>query len=227
MKHTFANFLVVVTGSAALTIYAQNYGVPQTGAPAQNPQGQASSTGVELPQIGANKIDFSQLPQPVQNTLALYAGDTPIRNLSQAQLNDQPVYRAEFDRAGIHHELFISPNGQIAVQVQQTASALAPMKNVRPIALKDTPKSVQQSVHQHARVGVVNDVDQANWNGQTVYSVVVDNHGSLSQYVFDQNGKVLSEPGQSISEAAGAQPNHSKEPNTDTQHDHHILQQPK
>jgi hypothetical protein len=101
------------------------------------------------------------------------------------------------------------------------------MQNVRPMALKDVPQSVQRSVMQRAHVGNVQDVDRANWNGQTVYSVVVDNHGRLSQYVFDQNGKVLSEPGLPISEAAGAQPNHSNEPKTDAQHDHHILQQPK
>lgn len=114
-----------------------------------------------------------------------------------------------------------------SAQPPSTAAAPAPMTNVRPLALGDTPKPVQQSVRQHAHDGLVRDVDQANWNGKTVYSVVVDNHGRLSQYVFDQNGKVVSEPGQPVSEAAGAQPNHSKEPGTDPQHDHHILQQPK
>lgn len=112
-------------------------------------------------------------------------------------------------------------------QPQPTTSVTTPMTNVRPLALGDTPKAVQQSAREHAHDGLVRDVDQANWNGQTVYSVVVDNHGRISQFVFDQNGKVVSEPGRPISEAAGAQPNHSKQPNTDAQHDHQILQQPK
>lgn len=114
-----------------------------------------------------------------------------------------------------------------SAQPQPTVASQAPMTNVHPLALGDTPMPVQQSVRQHAHDGLVRDVDQANWNGKTVYSVVVDNHGRLSQYIFDQNGKVVSEPGRPVSEAAGAQPDHSKEPGTDPQHDHHILQQPK
>jgi hypothetical protein len=176
---------------------------------------------------GRNKMAFNQLPQVVQNTIRLYAGTVPLHNVSQVQINGQSAYRAEFNRKGINHELFVSPDGNVAAQVQETASAIAPMQSVRPLSLSDTPKPVQQSVRQHAHDGLVTDVNEADWNGQNVYSVIVNNHGRISQYVFDQNGKVLSEPGQPVSEAAGAQPNHSKEPDTDAQHDNHILQHPK
>ncbi|MGZ4988097.1 MAG: hypothetical protein ACXWBP_08655 [Limisphaerales bacterium] len=183
------------------------------------------AVGVELPGSGRDKIAFDQLPHIVQRAIKSQAGGAEIGDLSHAEINGKAVYRAEFNREGIHHELFISPSGNIAAQVQETAFAGAPMENRRALSLDATPVSVQRSVRKHARSGIVTDVHQANLNGETVYSIMLDNHGRLSQYIFDQNGIVLSEPGRPISEAAGA-PNHSNEPDTE-QHNHRILQHPK
>lgn len=170
------------------------------------------AVGIELPKLEKNKIAFDQLPQPVQETIKQQAGSAQLGDLSKSEVNGQQLYRAEFNHEGIHHELFVSKDGKIASQVQETAFAIAPMQQVRSLDLKDTPRAVQKSVRRDVAGARVTDVDQAQWNGQTVYSVMVDKNGRLSQYIFGQDGKVLSEPGRSISEAAGAD-NSSKQQN--------------
>lgn len=159
---------------------------------------------VELPKLQKSQVQFSQLPQPVQQTIKLEAGKAKLGDLSQSQVNGQTLYRADFNREGIRHELLITPEGKIAAQVQETAFAIEPMQNVHALTLKDTPQAVQQAAHHHAHGGQVTDVDKANWNGQTVYSVMIDKNGRLSQWIFDQDGKLVAQTGQQVNEAAGA-----------------------
>ncbi len=160
---------------------------------------------VDLPKLQKSQIQFNQLPQPVQQTIKLEAGPSRLGNLSQSEANGQKLYRVDFNREGIRHELFITPQGKIAAQVQETAFALEPMQNVRSLTLSETPQAVQQAARSNAQGGQVTDVDKATWNGQTVYSVMVDKKSRLSQWIFDQNGKVVESPGQKVEEAAGAE----------------------
>lgn len=159
---------------------------------------------VELPKLAKSQLGFNQLPQPVQQTIQQQAGSSRVGNVSLSKVNGRQFYRADFNREGIRHELFIRPDGRIAAQVQETAFAIVPMENVHSLALKDTPRDVQQAARSNAQGGKVSDVDKANWNGQTVYSVMVDKNGRLSQWIYDQNGKVVAQPGQTVNEAAGA-----------------------
>lgn len=174
---------------------------------------------VELPKLQKSQIQFSQLPQPVEQTIKLEAGPSKIGNLSKSEANGQQLYRVDFNREGIRHELFITPQGKIVAQVQETAFAVEPMQNVRSLSLKETPQAVQQAARSNAHGGQVTDVDKATWNGQTVYSVMVDKNGSLSQWIFDQNGKVVESPGQQVKEAAGA-PSDSSQQSQNNEQNH-------
>jgi hypothetical protein len=165
---------------------------------------------VELPKLEKSQIQLNQLPQPVQQTIKLEAGPSRIGNLSKSEVKGQQLYRVDFNREGIRHELFITPQGKIAAQVQETAFAVEPMQNVRSLTLDETPQAVQQAARSNLQGGQVTDVDKANWNGQTVYSVMIQKNHRLSQWIFDQNGKVVESPGQQIREAAGAESQSSK-----------------
>ena len=78
---------------------------------------------VDLAKLGKSQIDFHQLPMPVQTTIHDRAGTSPVGNLSKSEVNGQPIYRADFDRNGVRHELFITPQGQIAAQVREVTVA--------------------------------------------------------------------------------------------------------
>lgn len=74
----------------------------------------------DLGKMQKSQIDFNQLPQPVQLRIKQEAGDAHVGNLSQTEVNGQQLYRANFNRDGVRHELFITPRGQVAAQVQST-----------------------------------------------------------------------------------------------------------
>lgn len=78
---------------------------------------------VNLEKAQKSQIGFHQLPQPVQQTIKQQAGAAEVSNLSKAQVNGRPLYRADFNRGGIRHELFITPQGQLAAQVREVTVA--------------------------------------------------------------------------------------------------------
>jgi hypothetical protein len=178
--------------------------VAQDGSLLSLQQSDQFTVDVELPKLEKSTIKFNELPQPVQQAIQQQAGSAQIGDLSQSQVDGKPLYRADFNREGVRHELFITPQGKIAAQVQETAFAIEPMQNVRSLSLSDAPQAVQQAVRQNAKGGQVSDIDKADWNDKTVYSVMVDKNGRLSQWIFDQNGKVVEEPGRQVNDAAGA-----------------------
>ncbi len=104
---------------------------------------------VDLSKSEKSQMGFDQLPQPVRQRIRQEAGTSPVGNLSQTEVNGQPLYRADFSRDGVRHEMFLTPQGAVAVQVQEATV----VSNVR----------------------------------------------------FDENGNVVTDPGQKINEAAGAQ----------------------
>jgi len=81
------------------------------------------SSDVDLAKLGKSRIGFQQLPQPVQQTIKQHAGTSQVGNLSKSEVNGQSLYRADFDRNGVRHELFITPQGQIAAQVRELTVA--------------------------------------------------------------------------------------------------------
>jgi hypothetical protein len=76
-----------------------------------------------LPSVQKSQINFNQLPEPVQQRIRHEAGTARVGNLSLTDVDGQRLYRAAFDRGGVLHELFITPQGAIAAQVQATTVA--------------------------------------------------------------------------------------------------------
>lgn len=81
------------------------------------------ASDVDLPKLQKSQIGFNQLPQPVQRTIKEQAGSAQVGNLSKSQVNGKPIYRADFNRGGVRHELFITPQGQLAAQVREVTVA--------------------------------------------------------------------------------------------------------
>jgi hypothetical protein len=75
---------------------------------------------VDLSKAQKSQMGFDQLPQPVQQRIKQEAGTSPVGNLSKTEVNGQPLYRADFSRDGVRHEMFLTPQGAVAVQVQKT-----------------------------------------------------------------------------------------------------------
>jgi hypothetical protein len=168
---------------------------------------------VQAPQLEKSQIRFTQLPKPVQETITKEAGSAHLGNLSESEVNGQTLYRADFDHEGVRNELFVTPQGKVAAAVQETSFAIQPMDDVRSLSINDTPQSVQKAAQSNASGGKITDVDAAKWHGQQVYSVMVDKNGRLSQWIFDENGKAIEQPGRQIPEAAGAQNSNSTDQN--------------
>lgn len=78
---------------------------------------------VDLSKLQKSNIGFQQMPMAVQMAIKHQAGTSQVGNLSKSEVNGQPIYRANFDRGGIRHELFITPQGRVAAQVRETTLA--------------------------------------------------------------------------------------------------------
>jgi hypothetical protein len=78
---------------------------------------------VDLSKLGKSHIGFQQLPLAVQMTIKHRAGTSPVGNLSKSEVKGQTLYRADFDRNGVRHELFITPQGRVAAQVREVTVA--------------------------------------------------------------------------------------------------------
>ncbi|MDB6057508.1 MAG: hypothetical protein JWO95_1352 [Verrucomicrobiales bacterium] len=77
----------------------------------------------DLQKLQKSQMDFNQLPQLVQQRIRQEAGNARVGNLSQSDVKGQPLYRATFNREGIRHEVFITPQGQLAAEVQAVTVA--------------------------------------------------------------------------------------------------------
>lgn len=81
------------------------------------------TSDIDLAKLGQSHIGFEQLPLAVQMTIKQNAGTSRVGNLSKSEVNGQPIYRADFDRHGVRHELFITPQGRVAAQVREVTVA--------------------------------------------------------------------------------------------------------
>jgi hypothetical protein len=81
------------------------------------------SATADLSKKEKSQLSLNQVPQPVQRRIHQEAGTSRIGNLSQTEVNGRPLYRADFDRDGVRHELFITPQGAIAARVMETTVA--------------------------------------------------------------------------------------------------------
>lgn len=82
------------------------------------------SPDADLAKLQKSQISFNELPDPVQQRIHEEAGSARVGNVSQTRVNGEPLYRADFNRDGIRHELFITPKGTLSAQVQETTVAV-------------------------------------------------------------------------------------------------------
>jgi hypothetical protein len=98
--------------------------------------------------------------------------------------------------------LFVSEDGKIIGESQQTALLIAPLQSGQKVSLSSAPEAVQKTIREQAGSAQVSDVDKGTWQGQSAYKVMVEKNGKPMPLVISENGTLLSG---AFSEAAGAE----------------------
>jgi uncharacterized membrane protein YkoI len=154
------------------------------------------------------RVDASQLPSAVRNTLNATHEPDPIRKIERRVVGGRVVYDIEFERKNAPNpRLRIAENGDLlseAVGPIVTAIDGAPVPTsefgepVTPaapkLALRDLPAAVQETARREANGREIADIDRETWNGRPVYEIEFRQRGLNARiYVADDGTLVRDE----------------------------------
>jgi uncharacterized membrane protein YkoI len=142
---------------------------------------------------GASKVNFDQLPRPVQKAIRAEAADAQVEDVDKGTMNGQTVYEAAFKRGGEHVELRVAEDGTILNPKSDKDSTVTRSDLVQ-MQFNELPRAVQETVRAHIGRSKLVDIDRDTWNGATVYQVEYLRNGRHEQLMVGQDGGIVQEP---------------------------------
>jgi uncharacterized membrane protein YkoI len=173
--------------------YVQNQNVPPISAPA----------------TGGTQVQMSQLPQAVQRTVQSELRNGPVSRIEQLSNNGQTMYQVFFTKSdGQQKVIYLNADGSY-VQNNGSNSAVASSKathswdtlssqqsnglvSAKTVDFGSLPTPVQNVFRSQAGASGIQNIQQGQLNGQTVYQAAVNRNGRNLQVRVDSGGHVLS-----------------------------------
>jgi uncharacterized membrane protein YkoI len=151
--------------------------------------------------VADEKVDYTQLPQPVQNTVNASKGTDTIKDIERQVKDGKTVYEVEFERTGFNPKMWIAEDGSV-VRDSRTKSSTEAVSETSPrtdvaatrtatFKLNEVPASVQKTVQEHAAGRKVVDIDKETWNNRTVYEVEFAQSGRNAQLYVAEDGTIV------------------------------------
>ncbi len=145
------------------------------------------------PLSAATKVSLSQVPSAVRTTLQAEAGTAPIESIDRGTLNGQTVYEGAFKRNGNTVKLRVAENGGVVRDAQDARIELGgPLPHTRKISFGKLPVAVQNTIKAQAGQSLIENVEQGELNGQTVYQAALNRNGQLVQLRVNPAGAIVS-----------------------------------
>jgi uncharacterized membrane protein YkoI len=156
------------------------------------------------------RVELSQLPTAVQNTLKTATTNGPIRKIERKVVAGRVVYDVEFERNNLPNpRVRIADNGELlresvgplitsldGVPVASTEFDAPVLPATPKLNLSDLPAPVQATAKREANGRVIADIDRETWRGQPVYEIEFKQRGFNARTYIDEHGTVVrSEPG--------------------------------
>jgi uncharacterized membrane protein YkoI len=158
------------------------------------------------PLSAATKVNFQQLPAAAQKTLQTEASGASIESIDRGTLNGQTVYEGAFKRNGQTVKLRVAENGAVVRDVQDyRIEASGPLLNAKTVSFKQLPSAVQSTIKAQADQSLIENLQQGQVNGQTVYQASLNRNGQLLELRVNSAGSVISSR-QAHSSAVSPQP---------------------
>lgn len=166
-----------------------------------------------------NKVQYNQLPQPVQKTLDASKGTDPVKEIERHMRDGKTVYEVELERTGFNKKLVIAEDGSLVRDGtkgllgghrNEHDSALSHDGGILPrmqtLKLTDVPQVVQNTINQQAAGRKVADIDKETWHGRTVYEVEFAQAGRNAQIYVAEDGSMVTKDQKSTTAADTAEP---------------------
>jgi uncharacterized membrane protein YkoI len=155
-----------------------------------------------------HKVEFNQLPQPVQKTLSATRGTDTVKEIQRKLKDGKTVYEVELERRGLNARLLLSEDGTVVRDSRKEvasdgqfevtepgyipATEYAPLfPRVSSLQISDVPQPVQRTINQHAAGRKIADIDKETWNNRTVYEVEFAQAGRNAQVHIAEDGIVV------------------------------------
>jgi uncharacterized membrane protein YkoI len=163
-------------------------------------------TGWSLWAVADDKVDYSQLPKPVQKTLDASKGTDAVKDIEKQVKDGKTVYEVEFERTGLNPTLLIAEDGTVVRDSRKDVATTAvgepsgtvagegmPFPRIATLQLADVPPAVQKTIEQHAAGRKIADIDKETWNKRTVYEVEFTQEGRNAQLHIAEDGTIVKE----------------------------------
>jgi uncharacterized membrane protein YkoI len=154
----------------------------------------------------ADRIDVSELPQPVRDTLERSRAGEPVKQATRQLIDGRTVYIIEIERDNAPNpRLRIAEDGttltgpQPAIGFAGDGTPVLDPYDTSPVSafpklqLTDLPDPVQQTARSEARGREIVDIDRETWNRQPVYEIEFKERGLNSRVYIDERGSVVRE----------------------------------
>jgi uncharacterized membrane protein YkoI len=133
----------------------------------------------------AEKVQFEQLPRPLQDAIRSHTGSAPIEDIDLQMQNGTAVYEVGFKKEDKQTEMRFGPNGNV---LNGDGTALL---DSRKISFKELPAAVQQIIRSRAGRASIEDVDRIVQDGKATYEVSFKQAGKQQELLVSGDGRIL------------------------------------
>lgn len=133
----------------------------------------------------AEKVQFENLPRPLQDAIRAQAGSAPIEDIDMQMKDGAAVYEVAFKRNGQHTEMRFGPDGKLVDQ------AGAPALDSRKVSFNEMPAAAQQVVRSRSGRAQIEDVDRVVKDGNVSYEVSFKQRGQQQELLVSHDGRIL------------------------------------
>lgn len=152
---------------------------------------------------GSRKIQFNELPAPVQNTLRNQAGSARIDDIDAVTQRGETTYNAAFKRDGRTVDLWLDANGNLLNQGNNPAAASTadpaatsgtqrvPLAAGVKVDPENLPRRVQETLRKYAQDARIEDVDRGTLQGRTVYEAAFKRNGQHIELRVAEDGTLI------------------------------------
>ena len=169
-------------------------GSQQQSSQQQDSQSRSSQKASSSNGSPGTKITLNELPDKVQKTFRLEAGNVNLDSLNKLTKNGQSVYVGTFDKSGMKGQIVVDQDGSLLQVVQTGNIALvsqAPALGKSDLKQSELPNSVQSALREHAGTNQVGAISEIAHGGETLYTAAYNDAGIQTQLLFDKDGKLV------------------------------------
>lgn len=166
----------------------------------QQQQRQDSSIAQASKSPSGSKVQFNELPSPVQKSFRAHTGTVNLENIMKVSKDGQTCYRANFDKDGLQGQLTVGQDGALIRSQRAIDFALiqaVPSVEQGTIQMDSLPDEVRNTIEQAAGSAKEVGLSKSSESGKTVYRAEFNDAGVHTELMVNESGKLLARIDQS------------------------------